>query len=358
MNMPEKLGRQMKYRKLGRTGVNVSEICLGTATFGNEVADEKESIKLIRDAYEQGINFFDTANTYSEGRSEEILGKAVKDFRDQVILATKVWCKVGNGANDESTSAYHIIREVENSLRRLQTDYIDLYYIHWPDWKYSWDARYGTRHHDVGKRKTSVDWVEWETPPEEPIKAIDILIKQGKVRYLGCSNYPAWLVCKGLWYSDVKNLASFMCVQTRYNLLFRHEERELLPFCREENVGVTTYAPIEGGLLSGKYKRGSSLAVEGRDMARSAVEEGLIPEAWDVIDKLCEIAEERGKTPSQIALAWILSRPAITAPVIGVTKRKQLDDNLVASGLELSADEVRRLDEVSAFFRGSEAWGR
>lgn len=347
----------MKYRKLGNTGVNVSELCLGTATFGGKVS-EADSIRLVRHAYGRGVNFFDTANSYSEGRSEEFLGKGVKGFRDQVILTTKSYCKIGPGVNDESNSAFHIMREAEKSLKRLDTDYIDLYQIHWPDWKFPREGlwnRYATRHHDIGERKTSIEWVEWESPPEEPIKAIDLLVRQGKVRYIGCSNYPAWLVCRGLWYSDLKNLSAFVCAQARYNLFMRQIERELLPFCRDQKIGVITYAPLEGGFLSGKYGRDGKIPDNGRDDVKHAAKKGLVGEGWDVIDKLHEIAGRKGASPSQIAIAWILSRPAITAPIIGISRMEQLEDNLGASGLELTQEEVNELEIVSSYFRGGES---
>jgi aryl-alcohol dehydrogenase (NADP+) len=215
----------MKYRRMGRTGLKVSEICLGTMIYGDQV-EEARSLKIIRKALDSGVNFLDTADMYVEGKSEEIVGKALKGHRDSVVLATKVANRTGPGPNDVGLSRKHIMKAIEDSLRRLKTDYIDIYYVHLPD---------------------------YETPIEESLHALDDLVHQGKVRYIACSNFRAWQLCKALWVSDIQNLARFDCIQPPYNLITRDIEYELLPLCVGEGVGVCVYNPLSGGLLTGKH---------------------------------------------------------------------------------------------------------
>ena len=208
----------MKYRRMGRTGLKVSEICLGTMIYGDQV-EEARALKIIRKALDSGVNFLDTADMYVEGKSEEIVGKALKGYRDSVVLATKVANRTGPGPNDVGLSRKHIMKAIEDSLRRLKTDYIDIYYVHLPD---------------------------YETPIEESLHALDDLVHQGKVRYIACSNFRAWQLCKALWVSDIQNLARFDCIQPPYNLITRDIEYELLPLCVGEGVGVCVYSPLAG----------------------------------------------------------------------------------------------------------------
>jgi len=217
----------MKYRRVGKSGIKVSSLCLGTVPFGHYVGEE-EAGAIVDRCLDAGINFFDTANVYARGASEEVLGKTLQGRRHDVVIATKVQMRVGGGPNDFGLSRAHIMGQIEVSLSRLQTDYVDLYYAHWPD---------------------------YQTPLEETLRALDDLVCQGKVRYIGCSNFPAWLLCKALWISDVRNLSSFICVQPRYNLIDRGIETEILPFCAEEGIGVIPYSPLAGGFLTGKYRR-------------------------------------------------------------------------------------------------------
>ena len=220
----------MEYRRLGRTGVKVSTIALGCMTFGGQV-DPAVSADIISRAIDEGVNLFDTADVYTGGRSEEILGKALKGRRDKMLVATKVRGRTGDGPNDKGLSRAHVINSLERSLRRLQSDYVDLYQLHFPD---------------------------PFTPLDETLRALDDLVRQGKVRYLGCSNFRAWQTCKSLWISDSLHLSPMVCVQPRYSILYRAIERDLLPFCGEENLGVLAYSPLAGGLLTGKYHRRAS----------------------------------------------------------------------------------------------------
>ena len=309
----------MKYRKLGKTGLTVSEICLGTMTYGEQV-EEAESIKIIEKALDGGVNFFDTSNAYVHGRSEEIVGKALKKQRRNVVLATKVAIPVGQGVNDRGLSRFHIMREVENSLRRLGTDYIDVYYAHTPD--------HGT-------------------PLEETIRAMDDLVHQGKVRYIACSNYLAWLLCKALWVSDVRNLSHFVCVQSPYNLLTRDIEYELLPMCAAEGIGVTVYNPLAAGLLTGKHDPASPPA-EG---TRFALAKGYYQRYWSdvnfkAVTRIGEIAKSHSRSMAQFALAWVLHNPTVSAAICSATKMKQIEENLGAPEVKLTEEEIKSCDEI------------
>ena len=317
----------MEYRYLGNTGLKVSELCLGTMQFG-WTTDEAASMQILNFAYEAGINFIDTADIYSTwaegnpgGVAETIIGKWLKTFhipRNQVIIATKVRGRMGKGPNDEGLSRAHILNAVEDSLRRLDTDYIDLYQAHWFD---------------------------ENTPIEETLVAFDLLVRQGKVRYLGCSNYPAWRLMQALWVSDKMNLARYDSLQPHYSLVRRAEfERELAEVCRAMGLGVLPYSPLGGGFLTGKYRRDK---VEESARARS-VQKYITDKNWDLLDLLEKIGREKGnKSISQTALAWLLSDPIITSPIIGPRTVEQLQDNLGAAGLRLTPEEMRLLDEAS-----------
>lgn len=316
----------MEYRKLGRTGLKVSELCLGSMQFG-WTADEGISFVVLDRAFEAGINFIDTANVYSRwvegnpgGVSETIIGKWMKSralARDRLVIATKVRGKMGDGPNDEGLSRVHILRMVEDSLRRLQTDYIDLYQTH---------------------------HVDPDTPIDETLSALDTLVRQGKVRYIGCSNYPAWQLMEALWTSERLGLARFDCLQPHYSLAWRREfEQELAPVCKKYGVGVIPYSPLAGGFLTGKYRRDQTDAGSVRNVSRYFSEQN-----WAVLDTLAEIGTELGgKSISQVALAWQLSQAVITSPIIGPHSLDQLEDNLGAVGLRLDERTMQRLDQVS-----------
>jgi aryl-alcohol dehydrogenase-like predicted oxidoreductase len=318
----------MKYRNLGRTGLKVSELCMGTMQFG-WTADEPLSHKILSAAYDAGVNFIDTADVYSRwvegnpgGVSEEIIGRWIKQSgipRDQLVIATKVRGAMGDGPNDQGLSRAHILHAVEASLRRLQTDYIDLYQTHYFD----------------------VD-----TPIEETLRALDDLVRQGRVRYIGCSNYPAWRLMESLWAADKYGTARYDSLQPHYNLVYREEfERELADVCRKYGLGVIPYSPLAGGFLTGKYRK--EAAVPKSNRARGVQARYFNEKGWGVLAAVEKMAREKGKSVSQIALAWQLSDPVITSPIIGPRTLAQWEDNAGAIGLRLSDEEKALLDEAS-----------
>lgn len=317
----------MEYRYLGRTGLKVSELCLGSMQFG-WTADEQLSSQILESAFKVGINFIDTADIYSNwvegnpgGVAETIIGNWLKRSgipRDQIIIATKVRGRMGDGPNDEGLSRAHIMNAVEGSLRRLNSEYIDLYQTHWYD------------------ENTAI---------EETLYALDDLIHQGKVRYIGCSNYPAWRLTESLWKAERNTLARYDSIQPHYNLVHRAEfERELADVCRIYGIGVIPYSPLAGGFLTGKYHKGTTT-----DGARSkGVQRYFNDQNWTLLEKIEALALEKGGySISQIALAWLLSDPVITSPIIGPRSLEQLEDNLGAVGVRLSAEEKDTLDEDS-----------
>jgi aryl-alcohol dehydrogenase-like predicted oxidoreductase len=310
----------MQYRNLGRSGLKVSPFCLGTMTLGSQVP-EAESINIIQKTLDAGVNFIDTADGYSEGKSEEIIGKAVKGRRDSVVIATKVGAPVGLVPVFDLSRRY-IMKAVEGSLRRLQTDYIDLYYCHMPD---------------------------YNTPLEETLRALDDLVRQGKVRYVGCSNFKAWMLCKGLWVSDRHNLARFDCIEPPYNLLARDIEYELLPLCRAEGVGVCVFNPLAGELLTGLHEFGKP-PKEGRftlkDMGPMYLERYWDAKNFQAVERFKELAAKNGLTMPQFSLAWILNNPGITAFLSGITSVKQLEENVKATEVVLPEEDMKACDEV------------
>ena len=316
----------MKYKKLGRTGLKVSPICLGTMNYGDPVS-ETESISIMKRAIAAGVNFLDTADVYARGRSEEIIGKALKGERHSVLIATKVEGPTGPGPNDRGLSRRHITQAVEESLRRLQTDYIDLYYAHFPD---------------------------YDTPIEETLRTMDDLVHQGKVRYIGCSNFSAWQLGKALWVSDIHNLARFDCIEPPYNLLARDIETELLPLCASEGIGVCVYNPLAGEMLTGRHQFGKPPA-EGR-FTHELLGKAYLERYWSeinfkAVDRLKQIAKEHGCSLAQFALAWILSNETITSVLSGTTALEQLEENLAATEIELSPEELLACDDVWHMFR-------
>jgi 1-deoxyxylulose-5-phosphate synthase len=323
----------MQVRRLGRTGLEVSALCLGTMTFGSQT-DEQTSFAIMDRAFDAGVFFLDTANVYpfwstwkTAGRTEEIVGHWLSGRRDRVVVATKVRGQMGPGPNDKGLSRRHIMQAVESSLRRLQTDYIDLYQVH------AFDS---------------------ETPLEETLRALDDLVHAGKVRYIGCSNFAAWQLTKALGISERLNLARFDSAQPRYNLFDREAEAALLPLCAEEHVAVIPYSPLAGGLLSGKYRRGSTPPAGSRYVIFERRDEITEP-VLDALDALAVLANEKGVSVAQLAVAWVLAQPVITAPIVGATRAEQLDETLAAADLTLSEQDLRRCDEVSRIAAGRRA---
>ena len=317
----------MEYRRLGRSGLFVSALTLGTMTFGGQggfskvgstdVAGARRQVDMCLDA---GINLFDTANIYSGGESEEILGEAISGRRDNLLLATKVRMSVGEGPNDTGLSRHHIIRQCEESLRRLGTDHIDLYQVH------EWDGL---------------------TPLEETLEALDALVKSGKVRYVGSSNYSGWQLMKALGVSDRLGLQRYVSQQIHYTLQAREAEYELVPLAIDQECSILVWSPLAGGLLSGKYRRDRD-AQEGRHV--EGWDEPPVYDTdklYDIVDVLVEVAEDRGVSAAQVALAWLLGRPGVASVIIGARTEEQLANNLEAAERELSEDERSRLDEVS-----------
>jgi aryl-alcohol dehydrogenase-like predicted oxidoreductase len=310
----------MEYRNLGKSGLKVSEICLGTMTFGRQT-DEDEARRLVDLAFDGGINFFDTADAYGSGASETMLGKVLKGRRRDAIVATKFFNPMGPGPNDSGMSRVHIMQAIEDSLRRLQMDYVDIYYIH---------------HVDV------------QTPLEEMLRALDDLVRQGKVRYIACSNYEAWRLSEAMCVSEVNDLAVFICYQPQYSLVVRDIEQELVPLCLHKGLGIVPWGPLASGFLSGKYQPGersvpgtrseSGWAWHGRFFADNADE---------TLAALLEVAEELGRTPAQVALRWVLAQPGVASVIAGVRTTEHLRDNLGASGWRLECEPLRRLNEIS-----------
>ncbi|MDQ5827234.1 MAG: aldo/keto reductase [Chloroflexota bacterium] len=290
-------------------------------TFGNE-ADEQTSKSVTDRFVEAGGNFLDTANVYSRGISEEITGRVIRDYREDVVLATKFRFPMGEGPNDSGASRKHIISACEASLRRLDTDYIDLYQIH------CWDS---------------------SSPIEETLSALDDLVRAGKVRYIGCSNFTGWQIEKSVRVSEREGLARFDCVQPQYSLVVRDIEHEVLPASREEGLGVLPWSPLAGGFLTGKYSR-EDAPPENTRMASwvDTWKRHATPEKFDIVDRVCEIANSRGKEPAQIALSWVKDRPGVTSPIFGARNVEQLDKNLGVIGWSLEEQDLNLLEEVSA----------
>ena len=317
--------RRMEYGRLGNTGLMVSELCLGCMTFGQE-ADEETSRRIVGRFLDAGGNFIDTADVYSNGVSEEITGRALRGVRDDVVLATKVRFPMGEGPNDVGLSRKHIMQGCDDSLRRLGTDYLDLYQVH------CWDAA---------------------TPLEETLSALTDLVRSGKVRYVGVSNFTGWQLMKSLAVSESGGFEKFVCLQPQYSLAERNIEREILPVCVEEGLGVIPWSPLGGGFLSGKYRRDEQPPEDSRIAgAVESMEEHWERRAternWAALDVVGRISEETGKSYAQISLNWLLRQEGVTAPIIGARTVEQLEDNLGARGWELTEDQVEELSQASA----------
>ena len=312
----------MEYRSLGRTGTKVSTLCLGCLMFGGRT-NETDSMDIIDRAIDGGINFFDTANMYVRGRSEEMVGKAFKrnGKRPRIVLATKVHFRMDDeDPNAQGNSRRHIIEQCEASLRRLQTDYIDLYQIHRPC---------------------------SDIPIDETLRALDDLIRAGKVRYIGSSTFAAWQVVESLWASKELGLNRFICEQPPYHLLDRSIERELVPMAQTYGTALIPWSPMAGGFLTGKYRRGEARPTDARYQDENEDTDLFSDSAFNVLDVVLAIAAEKGCTPSQFALAWCAQQPGITSPIVGVRTMEQLEDNLGAIDVQVTDEERERIDEVA-----------
>ncbi|MQA28648.1 MAG: aldo/keto reductase [Luteitalea sp.] len=315
----------MDYVRLGSTGLKVSRICLGTMTYGTSewrpwVLDEAKSRPFLKRAIEHGINFFDTADMYSRGVSEEVVGRALNDFasREQVVIATKAYFPTQEGANERGLSRKHLMDAIDRSLRRLGTDYVDLYQIH----------RFDP-----------------ETPIKETLEALHDIVKSGKVRYIGASSMYSWQFAKMLYVADRHGWTRFASMQNHYNLVYREEEREMLPLCREEGIGVIPWSPLARGFLAGNRRKGDF-----GDTARAKTDEFgqqlyYTDADFAVANRVVELAGRRGVKPTQIALAWLLSRPGVTAPIVGASKLSHLDEAVEAASLILSPEDVSFVEE-------------
>jgi aryl-alcohol dehydrogenase-like predicted oxidoreductase len=325
----------MEFKTLGDTGLLVSTICFGTMTFSGHASGPDKAIwqamgsvdqagadGLIKGCIDSGVNFFDTADVYSEGESEKMLGQALKNLkiaRKDVVIATKVYGRVGSGRNDVGASRGHIMDAIEASLRRLQTDHIDLYQIHGND---------------------------AVTPVEETLRALDALVNQGKVRYIGCSNWQAWKIMKALGISEFKNLARFDTLQAYYSIAGRDLERDFVPLLEAEKTGLLVWSPLAGGLLSGKFSRQNQKPEGAR---RSEFDFPIVDKerAWKILDVVAPIAKAHGCSPARVSLAWVLAKPFVTSVIIGAKRMEQLSDNIAAVELKLTEEEMKKLDEVS-----------
>lgn len=310
----------MDYVQLGLAGIKVSPICLGTMMFGGQT-NEQDSHAIIHKALDQGVNFIDTANMYNAGESEVVVGRALKDVRRNVILATKGRQVMGPGPNDQGAGRVHLMQALDDSLKRLGTDYVDLYYVHAPD---------------------------YDTPIDETLRALDDMVRSGRVRYIACSNFRTWGVMQALWCSDSMNLNSFCCVQPLYNIVNRDIEVELLPMCDEYGLGVVSYSPLARGILTGKYKPGESFP-EGSRASRNdkRMQQAELREAsLEISQKLAAHCEQKGCAPSQFALAWCLANPILTSVIIGPRTMAHYDDNMLALDVDITPEDEAFVDDL------------
>lgn len=310
----------MEYRLLGRTGVRVSPVCLGTMMFGGPT-NEDDSIEIMHKAFDLGINFVDTANMYNAGESERVVGNGIAGRREHIVLATKGRQKMGDGPNQQGATRLHLMAELEASLNRLNTDYIDIYYTHTPD---------------------------YDTPIDETLRAMDDMVRSGKVRYIACSNFRAWRLCEALWTSDKLRLDRFCCIQPLYNIVNRDIEVELFPLCQEHGIGVVSYSPLARGVLTGKYLPGEdpqpgtrAAKKDPRMMQAEWREESLV-----VASNIADYCRSKTVAPSQFALAWCLANPILTAVILGPRTMEQFDDNIGCLELEVTAEDEAFIDSL------------
>lgn len=308
----------MQYRQLGNSGVRVSVIGMGTNRFGN-VIKQDEANEIIAAAQDHGLNFIDTADVYADSQSETTLGHALKGRREHFVIATKVYFKTGDGPNDYGASRYHIMNGVEASLRRLQTDHIDLYQMH------RWDDT---------------------TPIAETLRTLDDLIRSGKVRYIGASQYAAWQLAEANLLAELRGWSSFVTIQSHYHMLEREVEKEVLPYCRAHGVGFIPYFPLAGGFLTGKYKRGEAAPAGSRGESSGYVQQYMTEANYTRIEKLTEWARERGRSLGELAHAWLLAQPQVCSVISGLTRLDHLLQNLKAADWELSAGELKQVNEL------------
>ncbi len=328
LNSNEKYGKEvsnMEYTNLGKTGLKVSRICLGCMSFGSPqsrkwMLTEEQSRPILKKAVEEGINFFDTANMYAEGLSEEITGRALAEYakREEVVIATKVFFPMRKDVNSRGLSRKQIFTEIDNSLKRLKTDYVDLYQIH--RWDYS-------------------------TPIEETLEALHDVVKSGKVRYIGASSMFAWQFAKSLCLADLHGWTRFVSMQNYYNLLYREEEREMLPLCKEERIGVLPWSPLARGHLARPWQKQSDTERAKSDPFAKTLYERTEEADKKVIDVVTEISKQRGISQAQVSMAWLLSKPVITAPIVGTTKLQHLENAVAAVSIKLTDEEIRKLEE-------------
>jgi aryl-alcohol dehydrogenase-like predicted oxidoreductase len=309
----------MKYVNLGKAGVKVSRLCLGCMSFGNDAewkVELDQARKLVKKAIDLGITFFDTANVYSTGRSEEITGECLKGYRDNVVVATKVFFPMGEGPNDSGLSRRHLMQQIKASLKRLQTDHVDLYQIH------RWD--YGT-------------------PIEETMRALDDLVDKGMARYIGASSMYSWQFLKALYTSQRLGLERFVSMQNHYNLLYREEEREMIPLCKEEGIAIIPWSPLARGFLAGRYKQGETPSSPRYKSDKYLSERYFTPEDFQVLETVQSMANEKGVTSAQIALAWLFHKD-VTSPIIGATKPEHIEEAVAALDVKLEAEEMAQLE--------------
>lgn len=309
----------MEYRRLGKAGVRVSVIGIGTNRFGTEKLPQEEVNKVIDKAIDLGINFLDSANTYTGGRSEETLGKALKGRWDKFVVATKFYLPVGQGPNERGASRYHMMQALETSLRRLQNDYIDLYYVH------RWDA---------------------ETPIEETLRALDDVVRMGKVRYVGCSDFASWQLAHANLLAEVRGWSSFVVIQSHYHMLERQVEREVLPYCQAHQVGFVPYFPLAGGFLTGKYVRGQPAPAGSRGETSSYVQQYMTEANYAKIEQLTTWAKARGRGLNELAQAWLLAQPQVCSVISGATSLEHVLSNVKAASWRLTGEEVAEINAI------------
>lgn len=312
----------MNYRRLGNSGLQVSELGLGTNAFGKR-ADQETSTRILDHALDRGINFIDTANIYAGSESERIIGEALAGKRHNVVLATKAGLVNGQGPNERGSSRYHLQQELENSLKRLKTDYVDLYQIH------TFDPN---------------------TPLEETLRTLDDMVSAGKIRYIGASNYAAWEIMKALGISELRGYARYVSTQTSYSLADRTPELELVPLCLDQGVGIIPYFPLAGGILTGKYGQGASTPSGSRAETDPNFNRFLEDRNLKLAQQVSQLAAEHGHSPSALSLAWLMNRPAVSTVIVGATKTEQLDDNLKSLAIEINETLGSSLDEISDDF--------